>query len=394
VRVLVSDKTRFWILIIIITISGFSQGMLMPLISVIFEQNNISSSVSGLHATGLYLGILIASPFMEMPLRKFGYKPIILTGGILVFLSLALFPVWQAIWFWFVLRMAVGIGDQMIHFGTQTWITSTATKETRGRSISFYGLSFGLGFALGPMMTRLLSINEALPFLVSALLSMLVLSLMLLVRNKWPDAEEDEAVAVKPSSSFSRFIKVGQIAWVALLPGFGYGFLEAALHSIFPIYGLRIGHEVNTLSLIIPCFALGSLITQIPLGILSDRFGRQNILRFVITIGMICFFLAAQLEHSVTGLFILFTVAGMFVGSLYSLGIAYMTDLLPRHLLPTGNLMVSITFSFGSMSGPILGGIFVDVLPNVSFFYFITAVLLLITIALFLPNRRITENLN
>jgi len=366
----------------------------MPLISVIFEQNNISSSVSGLHATGLYLGILIASPFMEMPLRKFGYKPIILTGGILVFLSLALFPVWQAIWFWFVLRMAVGIGDQMIHFGTQTWITSTATKETRGRSISFYGLSFGLGFALGPMMTRLLSINEALPFLVSALLSMLVLSLMLLVRNKWPDAEEDEAVAVKPSSSFSRFIKVGQIAWVALLPGFGYGFLEAALHSIFPIYGLRIGHEVNTLSLIIPCFALGSLITQIPLGILSDRFGRQNILRFVITIGMICFFLAAQLEHSVTGLFILFTVAGMFVGSLYSLGIAYMTDLLPRHLLPTGNLMVSITFSFGSMSGPILGGIFVDVLPNVSFFYFITAVLLLITIALFLPNRRITENLN
>jgi len=392
VSALVSENTRFWILIILITISGFSQGMLMPLISIIFEHNNISSSISGIHATGLYLGILIASPFMEKPLRQFGYKPIIMTGGILVFVSLALFPAWQAIWFWFILRMTVGIGDQMIHFGTQTWITSTATKETRGKSISFYGLSFGLGFALGPMMTRLLSVNEALPFLVSAFLSMSVLSLMLLVRNKWPDAEGDEATAVKPSGSISRFINTGKVAWIALLPGFGYGFLEAALHSIFPIYGIRIGHEVSTLSLIIPCFALGSLITQIPLGILSDRFGRQKILRFVIAIGTICFFLASLLEHSVIGLFILFTVAGMFVGSLYSLGIAYMTDLLPRHLLPTGNLMVSITFSFGSMSGPILGGFFIEHFPHISFFYFVTAILFIIMMILFLPKRQTTNH--
>ena len=77
----------------------------------------------------------------------------------------------------------------------------------------------------------------------------------------------------------------------------------------------------------------------------------------------------------------------MFVGSLYSLGIAYMTDLLPRSLLPTGNLMVSITFSFGSMSGPILGGIFIDLLPNTSFFYFITAILAAIVLALLLPNK-------
>lgn len=385
---MVSEKTRFWILITLITISGFSQGMLMPLISVILEQNGISSSVNGLHATGLYLGILIASPFMEKPLRKFGYKPIIVFGGMLVFLSLALFPVWQALWFWFILRMTVGIGDQMIHFGTQTWITSTATKETRGRSISFYGLSFGLGFAIGPVMTRLLAVHEALPFLVSALLSALVLSLMLFVRNKWPDDAESEATAIKPSGSVKRFLETGKIAWVALLPGFGYGFLEAGLHSIFPIYGIRIGHDVNTLSLIIPCFALGSLITQIPLGTLSDKVGRQVVLRIVMIVGAICFLLAAQLEHSVISLYILFTLAGMFVGSLYSLGIAYMTDLLPRYLLPTGNLMVSITFSFGSMSGPILGGIFIETLPNVSFFYFITAILTAIIVALFLPKKK------
>lgn len=377
---MVSVQTRFWILIALVGISGFSQGMLLPLLAIILEQGGISSSVNGLHATGLYIGIILASPFMEKPLRKFGFKPIILIGGMLVFISLALFPLWQTLWFWFILRMLIGIGDQMLHFGTQTWITSTVSAHTRGKSIAYYGLSFGLGFALGPVLTRLLSINEALPFFVSAILSMLVWSSMFFVKNMIPEREFETG---KQSSSVKRFVQTAKIAWVALLPGFGYGFLEASLHSIFPIYGLRIGHSVDMLALIIPFFALGSLVTQIPLGIMSDRYGRKRILLIIISAGAICFFLAALLEGSFAALFILFALSGMLVGSLYSLGIAYMTDLLPQNLLPAGNLMVGITFSMGSISGPFIGGIYVDVFPGVSFFYLLSIILILVAAALF-----------
>src|SRR5699024_7383964 len=222
-----------------------------PLLAIILEKNGISSSVNGLHATGIYIGVLIASPFMEKPMKKFGFKPMIIIGGLLVFVSMALFPIWEALWFWFVLRIAIGIGDNMLHFGTQTWITTTASKATRGKSIAYYGLSFGLGFAVGPLMTRLLSINEAVPFIVSAVLSMLVWASMFFVRNSWPEESVDVSTQ---TSSMKRFIQTGKIAWVALLPGFGYGFLEATLHGIFPIYGMRIGHDVDILALIIPCF--------------------------------------------------------------------------------------------------------------------------------------------
>lgn len=375
-----SATTRFWILIALVTISGFSQGMLLPLLAIILEQNGVPSSVNGLHATGLYIGVLLASPFMEKAMRRFGFKPIIAAGGVLVFLSLALFPFWEALWFWFILRMTVGIGDQMLHFGTQTWITTTAAKETRGKSIAYYGMFFGLGFTLGPLMTQLLSVHEALPFLLAALLSMLVWSSLLFVRNQMPEQDFQTQTA---ATSLGRFVQTGKIAWVALLPGFGYGFLEAALHSIFPIYGLRIGHEVGILSLIIPCFAAGSLITQLPLGMLSDRVGRRKVLLSVMIAGTACFLLAAFLETSVVALFTLFTLAGMFVGSLFSLGISYMTDLLPANLLPAGNLMVGIMFSIGSISGPLLGGFYVQLLPGVSFFYLIAAILLVMTGALY-----------
>lgn len=377
-------KYRLWILIALVFISGFSQGMLLPLISIILEQNGVASSINGLHATGLYIGVLIASPFMEKPMRKFGFKPMIFVGGLLVILSLAIFPLWESLWFWFILRLIIGVGDQMLHFGTQTWITATATAETRGRSIALYGLSFGAGFAIGPLMTRLLSIHQSVPFLASAALSFTVWLLLFFLRNQWPEQSVDP---VYPTSSIQRFKQTFKIAWIAMLPGFGYGFLEASLHSIFPIYGLRIGHEVNTLSLIIPCFAAGSLITQFPLGALSDKFGRRSVLITVLSLGSLCFLFTAVLESSVLALFILFTLAGMCVGSLFSLGISYMTDLLPGNLLPAGNLMVGIMFSIGSISGPFIGGYFIDVFERVSFFYFISFILIVITVAMLVQKN-------
>jgi len=385
---MVDHKNRFRILIALVAISGFSQGMLLPLLAIILEKNGISSSVNGLHATGIYIGVLIASPFMEKPMKKFGFKPMIIIGGLLVFVSMALFPIWEALWFWFVLRIAIGIGDNMLHFGTQTWITTTASKATRGKSIAYYGLSFGLGFAVGPLMTRLLSISEAVPFIVSAVLSMLVWASMFFVRNSWPEESVDVSTQ---TSSMKRFIQTGKIAWVALLPGFGYGFLEATLHGIFPIYGMRIGHDVDILALIIPCFAFGSILSQIPLGILSDRIGRRNVLLIVLSLGIFSFISAAILETSVAALFITFTLAGVFVGSLYSLGISYMTDLLPTALLPAGNLLVAITFSIGSVSGPFLGGWFIQIFPAVSFFYIIVGMLVIVLGATFIKKPQLKK---
>lgn len=384
---MVNERTRFWILISIVLISGFSQGMLLPLIAIIFEQNGISASINGVHATSLYIGILIAAPFMEKPMQKYGFRPIIIVGGILVFTALFTFPLWKSLTLWFILRMIVGIGDHMLHFGTQTWITTSAAAESRGKTIALYGLSFALGFSIGPLMTRLLVINETLPFMISAGLSFIVWALVFLIRNEWPTQAD---ASIQTVSSTTRFVQTLKYAWVAMLPGFGYGFLEATLNGVFPIYGLRIGHDVEMLALIIPCFAIGSIILQFPLGSISDHYGRKRVLFISLLIGIASFIGAALLEQNVVFLFIFFTLAGMFVGSLFSLGISYMTDLLPIHLLPAGNILVGIFFSIGSIAGPLLGGIYLQLLPNLSFFYLIIAVLIIIAVILGLQKEEKT----
>ncbi|WP_025782787.1 MFS transporter [Sporosarcina sp. D27] len=352
------QQHRFWVLVIIVSISGFSQGMLLPLISAIFEQDGISGTLNGLNATGLYIGTLLVSPFMEAPLRKFGYKPVIITGGLIVIISLLSFPLWKSVIFWFVLRLFIGIGDHALHFATQTWVTSTVPPDRLGRSISIYGLSVGVGFAIGPMFVPLVSIYEGLPFIVSALLTLCAWGLVFTLKNDLPEVMASSTSA----GHFGKRVKATVIvAWIALLGPFAYGFLESSLNAMFPVFALRNGLSLSMVSIIIPAFAFGGIISQVPLGILSDKIGRRPVLLIGLGGGMLAFTGAALLSTSAIAIMIMFFVGGMFSGSLFSLGVAYMSDLTPKHLLPTGNLLCGIFFSFGSLTGPILGGYVLEV---------------------------------
>lgn len=382
---IINDKKRFYILVAIVAISGFSQGMLLPLISVIFEQDGISSTLNGLNATGLYIGTLLISPFMEAPLRRYGYKPVIVVGGALVFLSLLLFPLWKSVVFWFILRLFIGIGDHALHFATQTWITSTSPEKKLGKNIAIYGLSFGAGFAVGPLFVNLIHIFEGLPFIVSGILCMIAWSLVFLVNNDFP---EHTSGSSSTKGTFKRFSVTTKLAWFALLPGFGYGFLESSLNAIYPVYALRTSIDVSMLSIIISAFSVGGLLTQIPLGYLSDKFGRKNILLSVLSIGSLIFFIASFYESNAWIIASFFLVAGMFIGSTFSLGIAYMADSTPRELLPTGNLLCGIFFSLGSLSGPFLGGLFLELADQLSFFILISGVLFIIFLLLVVGGRR------
>ncbi|MBP3952392.1 MFS transporter [Bacillus suaedae] len=385
------NRLQFWILISIVAISGFSQGMLLPLISIIFEQDGISSTMNGLNATGLYIGILIISPFMEYPLRKYGYKPIILLGGLLVIVSLAFFPLYKSFWFWFFLRLCIGIGDNALHFGTQTWITSSTLKEHRGRNISLYGLFFGIGFAAGPLMTPLVTISESLPFILSACMCLISWLFLFLLKNEKPVQDDTEEVAINSfKETASRFKTTLSFCWVALLPALCYGFLEASLNGSFPIYGLRIGLDVSYISIALAAFAVGGVITQLPLGMLSDRIGRRRLLTYILFFGSLTFFAASFLESSALALTICLLFAGMLVGSTFSLGISYMTDVTPKSLLPTGNLLCGIAFSLGSLLGPYLGGVFIQVFTSISFFVVIGSILFMIFVIISTRKQEIT----
>ena len=87
-------------------------------------------------------------------------------------------------------------------------------------------------------------------------------------------------------------------------------------------------------------FSVGGIVSQLPLGMLSDKIGRRPVLLIALRgrNGLI-FHSQVLVETSTLAVMAMFFIAGLFVGSIFSLGISYMSDLTPKELLPTGNLL-------------------------------------------------------
>lgn len=381
---------RFIVLIGAVFVSGASQGMLLPLISIILEDQGVSSALNGLNTSGLYIGILLASPFIERPMQRFGYKPILIIGLSFVMVSLLLFPTWDNFWFWLVLRMIIGVGDNMMHFAAQVWITVTSPPERKGRHIAFYGLAFGSGFAVGPLLSRLLEINQAIPFFIAGMSCLLFVIPMFFLKNDHPDHYIHSPG--QSNKTLLRYVKVIELGWIALITAFAYGFLEASLNGNFPVFALRKGLTVNEISILLPAFVVGSLITQIPLGNLSDRYNRKKLLTILTFIGSLTFASAIFFNASYIGLFMIFLISGMTIGSLFSMGMTYLSDLLPKSLLPVGNILAGIGFGIGSMIGPFIGGFMINLAPNGGPLYSISFVMFITFLSLtFKPLKRQTN---
>lgn len=345
-------RTHYFILIAVVVAAGLSQGLLLPVLAIFLERMGISSSMNGLNAAALYVGSFAMTLVAERLLGWVGFKKLIVSGLVLVMLSLVAFPLIPSVAVWFVLRVLVGIGDSALHYAAQLWVLMMSTVKNRGRSISFYGMSYGLGFSIGPLGIPLLKYGEAVPFLI---LAVLFLFILLVVLFKLPNLkpEKSEQGEQQPAG---RYLKSYRLAWFALIPAFLYGYMEAGINSNFPVYGLRSGFTLGEISTLLPFVGIGGLLLQLPLGIWSDKFGRKRVLTIAGIVGGASFLLIPVAGTNFWATLLLLTLAGGLVGSFFSLGLAYAADILPRVLLPAANVVASFHFNAGSIAGPNAGG--------------------------------------
>lgn len=375
------QRFRFSILLLIVFISGLIQGALIPLLSTLIERDGTPAWLNGLNATMLYLGVIVSAPLLERFVRKYGFRPTIVLGIVLTALATFFLPLWPTLLAWAVMRFVIGFGDSALHYGSQVWVTSVSEKRSLGRAMAYYGMSFSLGFAFGPLIAPLVDLHFWLPFLVLIFFCLASLVLIFKVENEFPEAEKVKT----DSTGRIRLVLIG--AGYTLLPAFTYGFLEASLNANLPIFTVRNDIGLAQTSTLITTFIVASILVQLPLGRLADHFGKKRILQIVLTLGTVLFALANLAVDHYVWLLVLFALAGAGLGSTYSLGLAHMTEVLPRSLLPTGNMLYSIAFSVGSISGPMIGAFWIS-LPKDVYFLMYTLILGILAVSLFTAKAK------
>ncbi|MBL0389280.1 MFS transporter [Tumebacillus sp. ITR2] len=358
-----SNSFLFVTLLLVVAIAGMSQGLTLPLLSVLLDQDGVSTVANGFNAAALYIGILIVSPLMEIPLRKFGYRTTIFIGLTIVTISTLLLPVFRGLAVWFILRLLIGIGDVALHYAAQLWVTAIAPLEKRGRYLSIYGFAYSAGFSFGPLGMLLIDFGIWAPFLAISVFYATAFLMLARLKNAHPDAIDST------TSGQNRYLDVLRLGWLALIPPFLYGYMESALNVNFPVYAVRSGLSLDWVSIILPSFVVGSLVLQMPLGRWSDRVGRKKVMVLCAVIGAICFLLLPLVSSNVWALIVLLALAGAFVGSFYTLGLAYAADILSPGLISTAGAFASIMFGIANIIAPNVNGYFLSTsVPGLMFY--------------------------
>lgn len=352
----ISQTRVFGAIYLSVAISYVGVGLVTPLIATVLSKHGESSFIVGLIGSTMFTTFTLAAFPIGALVDRIGPKPVLVGGLILYGTCIAMFAFPLTTGLFFAVRAVEGIGGAAISVATEAMISKLSAPNERAKRMSYYALSVGLGWAIGPFSGGLLfTVSPAAPFLACCALSMLAaLSAQALI----PPTESNP----HHLEDLTSVLSVKMIA--PMLAGAVYGYLMSSLIALIPLY---LDQELHTqpieINLIITSVILGMLISQIPIGRAADRFGKRRTLLVCASVLAVCFMLMA-LHQDWRWFIATGPVVGAMAGSLYPIGLAIIGGIFSKQRLGAATSLFSLAFGCGSLIGPTVSGFAMDRFGN------------------------------
>jgi MFS family permease len=342
---------------------AFSFGLGAPLASLWLRDAGHSARVIGLNTSLYYLGVAVAAFAVPSLMRRASRFCVV--GGIVAdALVTALFPWVEALPAWFALRLIGGMATALSIIPMETLVNHNAPPERRARDFGFYAFSVALGVALGSLVG--LPLYPLVPRLAFALGGFVTLASALVAWFGWPSlADASDLCETVPESPLAQ--RTGEGTFFSYGTAWVQGFLEGGLITFLSLYLLGRAYTEANVSLLVGGLFAGVILCQVPLAWLADSLGRLRVL-----IGCHLLLLAALVSVPCSpgtpllalSLFLL----GTCCGALYPLGLALLGDRVPPAGLARANACYLASNCAGSLCGPVLFGVVIDLFGQPSQF--------------------------
>ena len=201
--------------------------------------------------------------------------------------------------------------------------------------------------------------------LVSALVS-LALVPMLLSTGRTPPFEAPRPVGLR---HLYRVSPTGVVGY------FGMMMANGAYFGMAAVYGRAIGLSIRDVSILVGLIMLGGMVSQWPLGRLSDSFDRRKVLTGVTFLAALCAVSASAFAgSSLPGLFAFTALFGGMSLPLYSLCVAYINDYLePDQMVQASGTLV-LSGGVGAVLGPVSAALAMQSFGPNGFFWWLATI--------------------
>lgn len=334
-----------------VAIAGLGFGTSMPLLSFLLENRNVSGSLIGLNTAMTALAALAVTPFVPQALARFGAARVLIMCLTVIAAMLVAMRAYIDVWAWFPLRFIFGAALAVMFTSSEYWINSAADTTNRGRLIGLYAMIFSAGWAVGPLLLRVLGIETWAPVIATCVLLALAAVPLSLVRDAAPAPDGHGQIGL-----FSVIAR----APIATFAAFVYGGVEIGVFTLIPVYALRSGLSEETGTMMLTALALGNVALQYPIGWLADRFDHRLILILCALAGLGGALSLGWVAHVPLLLYPTLFVWGGIVVGLYAVGLVMLGERFRGGELAAANAAFVMLYSLGGLVTPPVSGYAMD----------------------------------
>ena len=329
--------------------AGISLGL--PLLSLVLAARGVSGSLIGLNTAMAGIASLAVIPFVTPLATRIGAARLLLTALLTTGVSFYGFHLIDNFWGWFPLRLVFHGSLTIAFVMSEFWINSLSPPGRRGLIMGIYATVLSLGFTVGPTVLAIVGSQGGLPFAIGSLILICASLPVIFALHETPDLESG------PRRSVAAFVFGVPVATLAALT---FGAIEAGGMAILPIYGLRLGLNEAIAAQFVSAVALGNLIMQIPIGLLSDKIDRRTMLLVCAVIGVVGALILPMVAPNFWPTAIVLFFWGGVVAGLYTIGLTYLGANYSGANLASANAAFVFMYSVGMLIGPPAIGVGLD----------------------------------
>ncbi|MPS79608.1 MAG: MFS transporter [Achromobacter sp.] len=364
------------------TISSFSSLYFATLLMLI--GTGLFNTYMGLRLTAqsvseVWIGALIAGYYLGLVCgARLGHKLIIRVGHIRAFVACAAIAtsmilaqtLVDSMPLWLVFRLISGVVMVTEFMVIESWLNEQTENHQRGRVFSVYMVVSGLGTVLGQLALTAYATLDLRPLTLVAMCLVLCLVPIAVTARSHPPTPLPAPLDIR---FFMRRVPLSMtVLFVA-------GNLSGAFYGLAAVYGAKHGLTTSQAAVFVAAAVTAGLLSQWPMGWLSDRINRAGLIRFnALLLVLLPTVMWGWLTLPYWALVALSCVFGILQFTLYPLGAAFANDHVESERRVSLSAVLLMTYGVGACIGPMVAGLLMSLAGPSMYYVFISACALIL----------------
>ncbi len=371
-----------WALLLGMGLLMVGNGMQSTLLGVRGEIEEFTVTQMAIVNSAYFLGFLGGSRMAPGLIQRVGHVRVFAALASMISAVMILFPALPDIWVWIAGRVLIGFCFSAVYVTAESWLNNAASNDTRGQALSAYMIIQTVGIVAAQQLLLTADPSGFILFVIPSILVSVAITPILLSISPTPAFERTKSTTIKELMQFSPLGCVGM---------FLLGGIFAAQFGMSAVYGTEAGLSLAEISTFVSTFFIGAIVTQFPIGWISDRVDRRQLIVAVSAIGGAGALIGALYGDSFPMLLAAAFLMGGAANPLYSLLIAHTNDFLdPDDMAGASGGMVFIN-GLGAIGGPLIVGSTMSFVGPSGFFWFtISLFAILVIYGLYRMTQRAT----